>query len=94
MAANHRRMAVTNDREGPDAEGTMGIDADVPQPVAPPRETIRSRSVNDFDSEEGLAMGGNWTLNFEETPPDVAIAYDGPNALLGFRCFCEIIAGN
>ena len=47
---------MTNDREGPDAEGTMGIDADVPQPVAPPRETIRSRSVNDFDSEEGLAM--------------------------------------
>ena len=47
-------------------------------------------NVSELTSEPGLAMGGNWALNFSETPPDATLIYDKSSALLGFRCICDI----
>lgn len=46
-------------------------------------------NVSELTNEPGIAMGGNWALNFNETPPDATLVYDEPSALLGFRCICE-----
>ena len=47
-------------------------------------------NVSELTSVENLAMGGNWTLTYEQTPPDLIIKYDKPSALLGFRCLCRV----
>ena len=49
-------------------------------------------NISELTSEPNIAMGGNWTLTYEETPPEVQFIYEEPSALIGFRCLCEVLA--
>lgn len=48
-------------------------------------------NVSELTAHKGIAVGGNWTLTSEETPPDLIVEYDRPGALLGFRCLCQVL---
>ncbi|MEM8567273.1 MAG: SUMF1/EgtB/PvdO family nonheme iron enzyme [Bacteroidota bacterium] len=64
-----------------------------------PKRSLPGRNVNnirgnisELTSEPYIAMGGNWTLTFEETVPELQLTYQEPSALIGFRCFCQLVA--
>ncbi|MEM9858054.1 MAG: SUMF1/EgtB/PvdO family nonheme iron enzyme [Bacteroidota bacterium] len=62
-----------------------------------PKRSLPGNSINDIRGnvseltrEPGTAMGGNWTLTFEETSPETRYIYENPSAMIGFRCFCTL----
>ncbi|MCR9286502.1 MAG: formylglycine-generating enzyme family protein [Bacteroidetes bacterium] len=48
-------------------------------------------NVAEMVSEEGVAKGGSWNHNYNNSVFDAEISYEKPSSWLGFRCVCEII---